>query len=159
MTRVRRAPCSANTSDGPARVPTIEPMTDVPFSTVSHTGTVGVPSAARATSGPVLDDERPPELMNHCRFHASSSDSSCASSLGQWHLSRSVLQVTAATDQSPGWPGHKQTKVPADRAGTALRRSGSHAALWGQRVVVAARHTRFWPAVPRPLLRRSRRWR
>src|SRR5271165_4578103 len=54
-----------------------------------------------------------------------------------------VLQVMASSDQSPG-RGQKRTKVPADRAGTALRRSGPRPARWEQRGS-RSRHVRFRP--------------
>ena len=49
MTRVRPAACSRKTSARSCRVPTMEPITEVPFSTVSKIGTWTVPCAGRAT--------------------------------------------------------------------------------------------------------------
>ena len=46
----RPAACRANTSARSARVPTIDPMTEVPLSTVSKTGMLSVPEAGSATS-------------------------------------------------------------------------------------------------------------
>jgi hypothetical protein len=45
--RVCPATCSANTSSGSARVSTIDPITDVPLSTVSKTGMLSVPAAGQ----------------------------------------------------------------------------------------------------------------
>ena len=84
-----------------------------------------------------------PELLNDYRSHVSSSDSPHHSQPALMAQKRAVLQVMASSDQSPGRPGQKETKVPADRAGTpcagvARTRHSESSARWS-----SPRHARF----------------